>query len=192
MESIAQIKKINPVGYNASIKAIVIDAIQTSGVKNMTEEDKQVLLAKVLQVVRDYPYLSGSELRFAVREGALGRYGEYYGLSALTFDKWLRAYLASPEREANIRRNVKPVQLQLSATSTVTETEKDNILKKAIQAAYEKYLSGNKEFYNKPLERQVQRVRENFLKALRIMQSQETIVEFFERLKQEKQKRVFE
>lgn len=192
MESIAQIKKINPVGYNASIKAIVIDAIQTSGVKKMTEEDKQVLLGKVLQIVQDYPFLSGSELRYAVREGALGRYGEYYGLSAATFDKWLRAYLASPEREANIRRNAKPVQLQLSATSTVTETEKDNILKKAIQAAYEKYLSENKEFYNKPLERQVQRVRENFLKALGIMQSQETIVEFFERLKQEKQKRVFE
>lgn len=192
MESIAQVKKINPAGYSASIKAIIIDAIQTSGVKNMTEEDKQVLLGKVLQVVQDYPFLSGSELRFAVREGALGRYGEYYGLSAATFDRWLRAYLASPEREANIRRNAKPLQLQLSVTSTVTAAEKDEVLKKAIQAAYEKHLAGDKEFYNKTLERQVQRVRENFLKALGIMHPQETVAEFFERLKDKKQKRVFE
>lgn len=192
MESIAQVKKINPAGYSASIKAIVIDAIQTSGIKTMTEEDKQVLLGKVMQIVQDYPFLSGSELRFAIREGALGRYGEYYGLSAATFDKWLRAYLASPEREENIRRSAKPLQLQLSTTSTVTEAEKDNVLKKAIQAAYEKYLSGDKEFYNKTLERQVQRVRENFLKALGIMRPQETVAEFFEKLKEKKQKRVFE
>lgn len=192
MESIAQIKKINPVGYNASIKAIVIDAIQTSGVKNMTEEDKQVLLAKVLQVVRDYPYLSGSELRFAVREGVLGRYGEYYGLSALTFDKWLRAYIASPERETFIRRSAKPQQLQLSQTSTVTESEKNEILKNSIQTAYEKYLTGEKEFYNKTLERRLKQVRENFLRRLRILQPSEGIEELFEKLKQKNKKRVFE
>ena len=64
--TIAMVAKNNPKGFVDSIASIVTEAIQISGKKDITDEDKAFLIIKTKEEIEnEYRYLTGAEIRYA-------------------------------------------------------------------------------------------------------------------------------
>jgi hypothetical protein len=93
---------------------------------------------------RDFKWLSVAEIDYAFMCGLQGKYSEKtYGLNYKTFYTWLDCYYNLPERTMAINE-VKKIssEKQIAVTSSLTEGEKENIIKNNIQFAYEQFLKG--------------------------------------------------
>lgn len=70
-----------------------------------------------------YKTLTIAEIEYAFDNGALGRYGQVYGLNVNTFVSWLDAYLASEDHRWLM--NNRPQQFAISEKATITQEQKD-------------------------------------------------------------------
>lgn len=76
-------------------------------------------------VVEEFPYLTIEEVSFAIKEGVMGRYGEYFGVNEVTMMNWVRAYVVSDERINFIqKRNIDNAVKALPPKQEPTEEEK--------------------------------------------------------------------
>jgi hypothetical protein len=50
-------------------------------------------------IIRDYPFLTDTDITEAIEKGSMGRYGEVYGINLKSIDTWLR-YITKERREA--------------------------------------------------------------------------------------------
>ena len=94
--------------------------------------------------------LTLEELKEAFKMGVRGEFGEYFGLCAATYHKWIKNYFERPERAEAMR-----VYLDLNRQEIVkdkpTPEQQAEILKKGIKLAYEVYVkSGELPFYSAP------------------------------------------
>lgn len=55
-------------------------------------------------LLEEYPNITFEELDIIFKQGALGNYGEFMGLSPKTFNGWVKEYMTSLERKASIKR----------------------------------------------------------------------------------------
>jgi len=78
-------------------------------------------------IIEKYPGIRISEIKTAFANGIRGEYGEYFGLSVVTFDNFVKSYILSPER-ANLSKSVPALEAPSMPTSHVMfETAKSNV-----------------------------------------------------------------
>jgi hypothetical protein len=84
-----------------NIKAItlaVVKATSLTGKINMdTNVDVFISTNFYEQIIVKYPYARHGEISLAFQKGALGEYGEYFGVNVTTCWKWWKAYIESKE-----------------------------------------------------------------------------------------------
>lgn len=145
--TIAMLQKENPKGYADSVTNIISEVIQIAGRREMNDADKFYLI-KITQdeLLTEYRYLTGSEVRYAFNQGVRGRYGEYYYINLPTFIKWLNAYLESPERQQVIesRRVITPVGNRLAERNQVSERDNAEVYRQRAEYLYCQYLANGK------------------------------------------------
>lgn len=145
--SIAVLSQNNPKGFADSVANIIAEVIQISGRKDITDADKFYLI-KITQdeLLSEYRYLTGSEIRFAFNQGVRGRYGEYYHINLPTFIKWLDKYLDSSERQIVVesRKTVTPVSNQLCEKNQVSERDMAELYRQRLDYLYSKFMETGK------------------------------------------------
>lgn len=141
------LQKENPKGYADSVTNIVSEVIQISGRKEMSDADRYYLI-KITQdeLLDQYRYLTGSEVRYAFNQGVRGRYGEYYHISLPTFIRWLDKYLESPERQQVVesRRVIVPAGYRLAQSNQVSERDNAEVYRQRADYLYKQYLESGK------------------------------------------------
>lgn len=145
--TIAMVAKQNPKGYADTIASIVSETIQVSGRKDITDADKAFLILKTKEEIEEeYKFLTGSEVRFAFKQGVRGRYGDYYHISLPTFVKWLDKYLESDERQRVVdsRQKVIPVQYRLEQRNKISERDTAEVFRQRADYCYKVYLETGK------------------------------------------------
>ena len=145
--TITMIAKENPQGFHSSIASIVVEVIQISGRKDIADADKLFLIEKTKEeLLTEYRFLTGAEVRYAFGQGVRGRYGDYYHINLPTFIKWLDKYLQSDERERIVdsKRNRIPVNRQLAESGTHSEQDMAEIYRHRANYNYKQYLETGK------------------------------------------------
>lgn len=110
------------------------------------DEDTKFLLVeefyKEIENTPKFKNLTAKEIEVAFHKGVRGEYGEFYGLSVVTFTKWIKSFLESEYRAnkiieaTNEKKEIKEIDPD--------QAHKD-YLEKYLYPAYEDYLAG-KEF----------------------------------------------
>ena len=141
--TITMIEKLNPQGFHGSIASIITEVIQISGRKDIADADKLFLIEKTKEeLLSEYRFLTGAEVRYAFSQGVRGRYGDYYHINLPTFIKWLDKYLQSDERERVIdsRRNKIPVSNQIAQKGTYSDRDMAEIYRHKANYNYRQFL----------------------------------------------------
>ena len=83
-----------------------------------------------------FPYLDLCEVEYACKCGLRGEYGEYFGVTIVSINKWIRAYNTSEARKEYIKNT--PSNL-LEEKTELTDEEKFNIVRDACIKAFHDY-----------------------------------------------------
>lgn len=145
--TISTLAKENPKGFTDSITNIVSEVIQISGRKEISDADKLFLVEKTREeIMNEYRFLTGAEVRYAFNQGVRGRYGDYYHISLPTFIKWLDKYLESDERQRILdsRQKKIPVTHQLAASNPISDRDMAELYRQKANYNYSEYLQTGK------------------------------------------------
>lgn len=112
-----------------SIKAALAISFAHLNAKKLDTAAMDFLANEVTDaIIEKYPGIRISEIKTAFANGIRGEYGEYFGLSVVTFDNFVKSYILSPER-ANLGKTVPALEAPSMPTSQVMfETAKSNVL----------------------------------------------------------------
>lgn len=203
-KTITQLIKANGLDYiSPAISQIVHEAFLDAGLKNTSDEDKLLLVGRFSNEIRDhYGYLTGAEIRKAVHDGILGRYGDYMGINLRSLCRFLDKYLESPERAdlVNKRNNAMTIQdpTRLLAENG-TRTEKDELLslRAMINFNYSRwiwFMTGNIRVNDTRKSAKAfdptGRLRYQLIKD-KLMSEDETIIQAYTRFYKEKKSRIY-
>lgn len=196
--TIAVIEKENPQGFSSSIASIIIEVIQISGRKDIADADKLFLIEKTKEeLLNEYRYLTGAEVRYAFAQGVRGRYGDYYHINLPTFIKWIEKYLDSDERQRVVesKRQRAPIARQISQKGTYNEAELENIYRQRANFNYSLFLKTGKIEVTEITS--LRRVFENFIylqmkKDGKVKKNENTIIDVFSRCKNENKEFIYE
>lgn len=145
--TISMIEKENPQGFHSSIVSIITEVIQISGRKDIADADKMFLIEKTKEeLLTEYRFLTGAEVRYAFAQGVRGRYGDYYHINLPTFIKWIDKYLASDERERVVdsRRNRMPASHQIAQKCTYSDNDMAELYRHRANYNYKQFLGTGK------------------------------------------------
>jgi hypothetical protein len=82
----------------------VARAFADMNVKDISEEDRDYLVNELTDnVIKYYPSIRISEIPDAISLGIRGKYGPFYGLSVVSFEGFISAYLYSEKRTCMVR-----------------------------------------------------------------------------------------
>lgn len=113
--------------------------------KQQLKEEIGIFSSTLLSDLRnEFSELHSGEIGYAFMCGLKGDFQEKtFGLNYKTFYTWLSCYYFSPERAEAIN-NAKRLSAsrQIAPTSSLTEYEKEEIIKNNIQASYQLFLAG--------------------------------------------------
>jgi len=112
-----------------AIKAAIAISFAHLEAKALPERKMDFLVNEVTDaIIEKYPGIRISEIKTAFANGIRGEYGEYFGLSVVTFENFVKSYILSPER-ANLGKTVPALEAPTMPTShTMFETAKSNVL----------------------------------------------------------------
>ncbi|WP_231464759.1 hypothetical protein [Pedobacter sp. Leaf132] len=112
-----------------AIKAALAISFAHLNAKKLDAKDMDFLANEVTDaIIEKYPGIRISEIKTAFAKGIRGEYGEYFGLSVVTFDNFVKSYIFSPER-ANLGKTVPALEAPTMPTSHVMfETAKSNVV----------------------------------------------------------------
>lgn len=128
------------------IKLLIVEiarAITRSG-STMSENDLRFTSEEVAQLILEefYPLHVG-ELSIILRDGVYGKLGEFFGINAVSINKWIISCLDSDYRKKAAQKVLRiSVERQLPAKAPVTPQGEYASLRKMLGAAYDKYLHG--------------------------------------------------
>lgn len=96
---------VNQIGKDEIMKMITAGVSHSAMVRgqDISLNGKSFIASEVYdEVIRKHTDLRIEEIPIVFRNGVYGRYGEYFGINALTIVKWFDEYLSSDERH-NVR-----------------------------------------------------------------------------------------
>lgn len=91
----------------------------------------------------DFPLLETTDIRPILWAGVKKAFGEFYGINAGTLHDWTAAWIASPEGQAALaERTAKAQAAALPERRTPTAEELDRDIRRAVNDAYHRWLTG--------------------------------------------------
>ena len=85
----------------------VAKAFADTNTKEISDEDRSYLVNELTDnIIKYHPSIRLNEIPEAIAQGIRGRYGEYYGLSVVTFLKFIEQYLFSEKRTGLVKEQV--------------------------------------------------------------------------------------
>ncbi len=85
------------------IKNIAVSVSITGYKMQMVDmETSAIIFSEFLK--DEYPNITFEELKEIFKQGSVGNYGQFMGLSVKTFNEWTSSYMTSLERKASIKR----------------------------------------------------------------------------------------
>jgi hypothetical protein len=89
--------------FNA-VLASVAKAFADMNVKSITPPDRDYMVNELTDnIISRYPAIRVSEIPVAIAHGVRGRYGEFFGLSVVTFERFIEQYLLSEDRARAVK-----------------------------------------------------------------------------------------
>ncbi|MDF2433219.1 MAG: hypothetical protein JWP44_2850 [Mucilaginibacter sp.] len=86
------------------VKMSIAKACADLNVKDTSQQDRDYLVNEATDnIIKYYPSIRLSEIPDAIALGVRGRYGEFYGLSVITFERFIEQYLLSEKRTAMVK-----------------------------------------------------------------------------------------
>jgi len=125
------INKLPKIDVFNVITMSVARAFADTNTKEISEADRDYLVNQLTDnVIKHYPAIRLNEIPEAVWQGVRGRFGEYYGLSLVTFERFIEQYLLSDKRTGLVKA-LPADDLPKAAPDLQTqfETAKENALR---------------------------------------------------------------
>jgi|GEM_PF-1155693 len=98
------INKLPKIDVFNVITMSVARAFADTNTKEISEADRDYLVNQLTDnVIKHYPAIRLNEIPEAVWQGVRGRFGEYYGLSLVTFERFIEQYLLSDKRTGLVK-----------------------------------------------------------------------------------------
>ncbi|MDB5140485.1 MAG: hypothetical protein JWR12_2401 [Mucilaginibacter sp.] len=86
------------------VKISIAKACADLNVKDTSQQDRDYLVNEVTDnIIKYHPSIRLNEIPDAIAFGIRGRYGEFYGLSVITFEGFIEQYLLSEKRTAMVK-----------------------------------------------------------------------------------------
>ena len=163
------------VSYSAMVRG---QEIPLNGKSFIAEEVYNEVFAK-------YKDLRVEEIPIVFRNGVYGRYGEYFGINALTIVSWFDAYLTSDERyEAKKKEKAEEVlQLAHDESEEAKQKRNDDAMKSSALRFYKESQENGGVFY--ALDGLKARVYDYLVKVGKIKNSEERISVAIEEVKEQ-------
>lgn len=136
------------------------------------------------EVFRKHTDLRVEEIPLVFRNGVYGRYGEYFGINALTIVGWFEAYLSSDERY-NARQKEKADEAKMIChddSAEANEKRNDDAMKSSAMRFYQESQSNGGVFY--ALDGLKARVFDYLVKIGKIKNSDERVALALEEVKE--------
>lgn len=125
------------------VSALLTEAAQYRGQK-LEPADAVTMAAFYLRdLSTDFPLLTTTDIQPIVWNGVKKVFGDYYGINAGTLHDWTAAWVASPDGQDALKERQKAAALKaLPERRTRTAEEEDRAIRKAINDAYTRWLTG--------------------------------------------------
>jgi hypothetical protein len=82
----------------------IAKAFIDTGTKEISEADRNYLVNELTDnIIKRYPSIRLNEIPEAIWQGVRNRFGEYYGLSLVTFERFIEQYLLSDKRTGLVK-----------------------------------------------------------------------------------------
>lgn len=121
----------------------IAKAVSRSG-STMSENDLRFTSEEVPQLIlEEYHTLHIGEIPLIFKCGVFGKFGDFFGVNAVSINKWIASYLDSDCRKKAAQEVLQiSVERQLPAKAPVTPQGEYASLRQMIGEAYDKYLRG--------------------------------------------------
>lgn len=141
------VSKVEPKAFVTDLTKLITKTILDSGFKFEEEDKLNVILTIADDILRDFKHLTIEEIKICFRKGLRQEWGEYFGLSVLTFYGWLKMYCKEMRGKAIIKqREYEAEQERKKNQKEYTEEEKNKISYDAILWVYNHWLDNNNLF----------------------------------------------
>ena len=88
----------------------VAKAFADMNVKSISADDRNYMVNELTDnIIARYPAIRISEIPEAIAQGIRGKFGEFYGLSVISFERFIEQYLLSDERVRAVKSLPAPV-----------------------------------------------------------------------------------
>jgi hypothetical protein len=93
--------------FNAVLTGVA-KAFADMNVKSTSQQDRDYMVNELTDnIIARYPAIRISEIPIAIGHGVRGRYGEFYGLSVVSFERFIEQYLLSEDRARAVKEIVR-------------------------------------------------------------------------------------
>jgi len=134
-----RVSEINRASLSYFVGQRIAEAVLVSGF-TVNKEAQLFMLEQVPKDIQTrFKLLELPEIKKAFDDGVRGVYGEYYGISVLTINKWLKSYIDAGEHQKYIESKVKTLAALLPEKTQLTQGEIDNIMRAGIVKCFTDY-----------------------------------------------------
>jgi hypothetical protein len=114
--------------FNAVLTGVA-RAFADLNVKDISEQDRDYLVNELADnIIKHYPAIRLPEIALAFWLGVRGTFGEFFGLSVVTFERFIHNYLLSEKRTQLVKDMPAPDEKQVPDMETQFATAKHNAL----------------------------------------------------------------
>jgi hypothetical protein len=115
--------------FNAVLTGVA-KAFADMNVKSVSAPDRDYMVNELTDnIVARYPAIRISEIPVAIGHGVRGRYGEFYGLSVISFERFIEQYLLSEDRARAVKEIVRDeVGRRIPSKEEQFATAKSNVM----------------------------------------------------------------
>lgn len=198
--------------FGIVLKAYKLTAMSVSMTKETASEQASIIAKEITKAIRSERPLKSirlPEIDYSILCGIKGAFADvrHTRISFQTIYLWLNAYVDTPERIDAVNEFVRISNTrQIGPSSTITEREKEDIIRHNINLAYQEYLSRGAtkaspaNSVGEILARgsgKADDIRDlgggirNYLIRLGVMQKEVSLLQFFEELKSKGERQVF-
>lgn len=139
-----RVTEINRASLSYFVGQRIAEAVLVSGF-TVNKQAQDFMLEQVPKDIQTrFPLLELPEIKKAFDDGVRGLYGEYFGISVLTINKWLKSYMDSGAHQEYIASKVKELKLLLPEKTKPTDEEIDEMIRSGLADCFETYKATGK------------------------------------------------
>jgi len=98
------VRKVSKRDVFNAVLASVAKAFADMNVKSITATERDYMVNELTDnIIARYPAIRVSEIPVAIAHGVRGRYGEFFGLSVVAFERFIEQYLLSEDRSRAVK-----------------------------------------------------------------------------------------